>query len=284
MKIGILIDSGASWDKNLLEGTNIETIPLHFNLEDGQDFLDTQEFIDKVDVFKRIDEKEKIKTSMASIGEVINKYDEMFKKYDHILHITIPPNLSGMRQTAILASQEDEFKGKVTVIDHSIAANAITYLARAFDLMIKNGETDIDTFKKVAQNATRDTLLILIPGDFARLNSGGRTKAMLVSILKLLKIKVAIRWGEKPEKFGTGRTLKIILDKIEDEIKNSTISFGKFLLVHSQKCDKKYIEQAKEILNNLKLDYVITMIPNVYPIHAGNDTIGIIGIPTEITN
>jgi fatty acid-binding protein DegV len=101
MKYGILVDSGGIIiDDNAIKNTNIHVIPLHVILGDKTEFLDTPENIKKYDVFTRVSNKEEITTSMASPGELEVKYDEMLKKYDHILHITITPNLSGMKDVA----------------------------------------------------------------------------------------------------------------------------------------------------------------------------------------
>src|SRR5699024_6455105 len=107
MKIGILIDSGgAITNEEILKTKNIDIIPLHVVLGDNTEFLDINENILKHNVFERVSNKEAVSTSMASPGELEEKYDEMLKIYDHIYHLTITPNLSGMKNTALMVDRK----------------------------------------------------------------------------------------------------------------------------------------------------------------------------------
>ncbi|KAJ3616596.1 hypothetical protein Zmor_011796 [Zophobas morio] len=194
MKIGILIDTGgAIFGDDSLKSTNIEIIPLHVILEDKTEFLDTPENVKSNDVFARVTNKENITTSMASPGELEVKYDEMLQKYDHIVHLTITPNLSGMKDVALMVTRDEKYENKVTVIDHFTAANGIRYTALKMNEAINDGIESIDELQKIADIASKEIFLGLIPGDIAKLNRGGRARGMVVGFLKLIKTQFLIR-------------------------------------------------------------------------------------------
>lgn len=282
MKIGILIDSGASLDETLLKDTNIHSIPLHVIMSDGTDLLDLPEILEKNNVFDKLNDKEQISTSMASPGELMQKYDDMLENFEHILHLTITPNLSGMNQTARMVVNSDEYRNKVTIIEHNLAANGITYLARTLDKMIKSGETDINKFQEFSKSMDDKVFLGLIPGDIVKLSKGGRTKSLLLSFLKMWKTKILIKWGEKPTKLGMARTFSAIVEKSFKEIENISGKNPKIILVYSLKTSQKTIDSIRKALDGENIDYEIQYIPSIYACHAGVETTGIIAIPKEL--
>lgn len=282
-KIGILVDSGGivSGDYDI-QNTNIEVIPLHVILGDKTDFLDTPENIKKYDVYKRLASGENITTSMASIGELENKYDEMLKKYDEILHVTITPNLSSMKEVATMVASEDRFKDKIHIVDHYTAANGIKYMVLKFNEMLKDGIEDIKEFKKIADLATNKIFLGLIPGDISKLNKSGRTKKMLIAFLKIIKTRFIIRWSKNPENVGLSRSIKGIVKKAVDLGRQESGEGCKILLVYSEGASDETINNAKKSLDFENIDYVFEQIPSIYSCHAGSETLGIITIPNEL--
>jgi DegV family protein with EDD domain len=284
MKLGILIDTGGGmFGDDSLKSTNIEIIPLHVILEDKTEFLDTPENIKKHEIFKRVSNKENITTSMASPGELEEKYDEMLKKYDHIIHLTITPNLSGMKDVALMVGRDEKYEGKITVIDHFTAANGIRYTALKMNEAINDGIDSIEEMQKIANIATKEIFLGLIPGDIAKLNRGGRARGMVVGFLKLIKTQFLIRWGEKPKNIALARSIKGIVEKaIEAGIKMSGKD-AKVILVKTTNTDEhKILDPARNALKSHDIEYVEELIPSIYGCHAGTETTGIVMIPKKL--
>lgn len=264
MKIGILIDSGgAITNDESLKSTRIEVIPLHVILENKTEFLDIPKNIIDNEVFKRVSKKENITTSMASPGELEEKYDEMLKKYEHIVHLTITPNLSGMKDIALMVSRDEKYEGKVTVIDHFTAANGIRYTALKMDQAIEDGVDDIAELQKIADIASKEIFLGLIPGDIAKLNRGGRAKGMVVGFLKLIKTQFLIRWGEKPKNIALARSIKGIVDKAIDAGIKMSGKDAKVILVRTLETDEhKILDPARNALKAKNIKFVEELIPD----------------------
>ncbi|QGS52316.1 DegV family protein [Spiroplasma tabanidicola] len=274
MKIGILVDSSTGLEPDKIANTNIEVIPLHIIIKNTQDILDTKEQRDLNNVYEQIHNGVNVTTSQASPGELILKYEEMLKKYDHIIHLPIPTNLSGMAQTAVMTSKDEEFLGKVTVVDHYLAANLLGRLALILNDMTKDESLEIKDYLEKIKLWEDNSLIYLIPSDLKKLAKGGRAQSLLLSVLKFLKQKIAIQWGLKPKKAAMGRTIGSIIDKLLDNIKEKFKNAYKIILVRTELISEKFLNQIKSKFEELKIDYDDEIIPTPFPCHAGLETVG----------
>ncbi|ASP27915.1 fatty acid-binding protein DegV [Spiroplasma corruscae] len=283
MKIGILLDSSAGFKVGELNSKIIEVLPLHLIINDENDFLETEESIIKNNLSEEVKSDKRKSTSQASPGELMVKYDEMLKKYEHIIHLSIPENLSSMMQTAFLVTADQPYKGKVTVIKHSMAANALKYLALKYEQMINKGITDLELFQKEADTWEKETFLALIPSNLQTLARGGRAKMVILKFLKIVKAKVSIQWGKKPKKIGISRTYGSLFDKTMSVIiKEMDKDFKLFLLLREKEVNSKLISTVHSYLEDNKINYKFETLSLVFPWHAGSDTIALIAIKKDL--
>ncbi|WP_339020656.1 DegV family protein [Spiroplasma endosymbiont of Atherix ibis] len=278
MKIGILVDSSTGFIEKEHSTKNIKVLPLHLIVEDKEDYLDTPEEIKKNELIKILASGKKTATSQASPGELMNKYDEMLKEFDHIIHMTIPANLSGMHQTAVMIANDEDYKGKITVIENFLAANCAQLLSLKFDEMIKQGIDDPKKYQEESDKWTVGSWTAIIPSDLQKMSKGGRANSLLITMLKIFKAKVAIQWLAKPKKIGMGRTYRAVLDKMIVSLRKEITEDFELLLVSLPEANKNHIEQIKSCLKTNSIEFKENKIPTVYPWHAGIDTIGLIAI------
>ncbi|QBQ08081.1 fatty acid-binding protein DegV [Spiroplasma gladiatoris] len=284
MKIGILVDSSTGLEPSKLTNTNIEVIPLHIIINSENDILDVKEQREKNKIYEQIQNGVNVTTSQASPGELIVKYEEMLMKYDHIIHLPIPSNLSGMAQTAVMVSKDEEFLGKVTVVNHFLAANLLGRLVFQLNEMTKNENLTIEQYLEKIDDWSKKSVIYLIPSDLKKLAKGGRAQSLLLSVLKLLKQKIAIQWGEKPKKVAMGRTIASIIDKLLDNINTNFSKEIKLIFVHTEIISNKFLTQIKEKLELIKIDYDDEIIPTPFPCHSGLDTIGFLIYEKSLQN
>ncbi|AUB31992.1 DegV family protein [Spiroplasma floricola] len=278
MKIGILVDSSTGFIEKEHNTNNIKVLPLHLIVDDKDDYLDTPEEIKNNDLITILASGKKTTTSQASPGELMNKYDEMLKEFDHIIHMTIPSNLSGMHQTAVMIANDEDYKGKITVIENFLAANCAQLLALKFDEMIKEGIEDPKKYQEESDKWTVGSWTAIIPSDLQKMSKGGRANSLLITMLKMIKAKVAIQWLAKPKKIGMGRTYGSVLDKMIVALKKEITEDFELLLVSLPEVKKAHIEQIKKYLKANDIKFKESKIPTVYPWHAGIDTIGLIAV------
>ncbi|QHX36965.1 DegV family protein [Spiroplasma sp. BIUS-1] len=282
MKIGILVDSSTGYLENEHKYKNVRVIPLHLIVNDKDDYLDTPEDIKKNNLIKILGDGHKTSTSQASPGELMNKYEEMLKEFDHIIHMTIPYNLSGMHQTAVMISNDDDFKGKVTVIENCIAANCAQLLTIKFAQMAEDGIEDPKEYQKESDRWGKGSFTAIIPSDLQKMSKGGRASSLLITMLKMMKTKVGIQWLDKPKKLGMGRTYGAVLDKMISALRKELKEEFVLHFVTLPEAKKTHMDQIRKYLENEKIDYVEAKIPNVYPWHAGIDTIGLIAVEKSL--
>ncbi|ALX70411.1 DegV family protein [Spiroplasma turonicum] len=279
MKIGILVDSSACFKIGEYNSKIIDVLPLHLIVDNENDFLDTEEIIEANNLSEELKSEKKKSTSQASPGELMVKYDKMLENYDHIIHISMPENLSSMMQTAFLVSSEQPYEGKVTVIKHSMASNALKYLALKFEQMINDGITDIEVFQKEAEEWENNSFLALIPSNLQTLARGGRAKMVILKFLKMVKAKVAIQWGRKPKKIGISRTYNSLFEKTVTTINKELDSdFEVILIARKKEVNPKIVNTLKNYLKDNSMNYIEEEMSLLFPWHAGEDTIGLIAI------
>ena len=56
-------------------------------------------------------------TSQPAAGEVTAFFDRILEDYDQIVHIPMSSGLSGSCQTAMMLADDEDYKGKVFVVD-----------------------------------------------------------------------------------------------------------------------------------------------------------------------
>ncbi|AUM62951.1 DegV family protein [Spiroplasma monobiae] len=282
MKIGILVDSSTGFVEKEHNTKVLKVMPLHLIVNDKDDYYDTPEIVKEKNLIKILGEGNKTTTSQASPGELMNKYDEMLKEFDHIIHMTIPSNLSGMHQTALMTANDDDYKGKVTVIENFLAANCAQLLALKFAEMVEEGIEDPKAFQEESDKWTKGSFTSIIPSDLQKMSKGGRANSLLITMLKMMKTKVAIQWLEKPKKLGMGRTYAAVLDKMVSAIKKEIKGAFKLLFVSLPEANKTHMDSIRNYLSTNGVKFTEAKIPNVYPWHAGIDTIGLIAIQEDL--
>lgn len=197
-KIAILTDSSAGFTTAEIKKLGIHVIPLHIILNNETDILDTKEEIKKYHFYKIV-KTGTIKTSQASTGELMAKYDEILKTYDEIIHYPIAEKLSSQYATAYTLSQDKQYLGKVHLVRNHTAAFALKTLVIYANELAKQNLTVKEIITKT--NALEQkTYMAMIPGNLERLSKGGRVGKVLLSLINLFKIKILIQWGEYPKK------------------------------------------------------------------------------------
>ncbi|WP_434341724.1 DegV family protein [Mycoplasma putrefaciens] len=281
MKIGLLVDSASTYDASIFKETNIELIPLHIVMPDNTEFLDTNSNVIDNKILERVGNGENVKTSQASIGELEQKYQELLKKYDHVVHIPITKNLSSMLQTASLVSQDEKFIDKVTVYQNTdLAAQAISEIALRLDQALKDGSVSTvqQAIEFIDQNKEK-VYVSIIPGDLKKLSSGGRATGIITTVLNIFKTKLLIVWAKDPIKEAFGRTYSALTEKVIKNLKDKykDKKFKLFVLRTPLTSDKTF-DNVIDVLKEEKINFIREMVPNIYTVHAGIETIGFVAI------
>lgn len=206
MKIAIMTDSNSGITQAEAKELGIYCIPMPFTI-DGKEFEEdinlTQEHF-----YEKLMGGAEVFTSQPTIGIIAKKWDEILKTYDAIIHIPMSSGLSGSCQTAMMMADEDQYKGKVFVVDSQrISA---TQKADVLDAiaMADKGYSAKEIYDYLMNNKMNATIYITVD-TLEYLKKGGRLSPAAATLAGLLKIKPILTiQGEKLDKYGTSRTMK----------------------------------------------------------------------------
>jgi DegV family protein with EDD domain len=279
-KIAILTDSSADFTTAEIKQLGIHVIPLHIILNGEVDILDTEEETTKHNFYEVV-QTGITKTSQASTGELIVKYDDILKTYDEIIHYPIAEKLSSQYATAYLLSQDKKYRGKVHVVRNHTAAFALkTLIIYANELTKQN--LSVEEIIAKTNELEQKTYMAMIPGSLDRLSKGGRVGKILLSLINLFKIKILIQWGEHPNKIASSRTLNNLIETLvetwEKFKKTIEINFQLFVL-KTNECASKVWNNVTQKLNELKVNYYTENLANIFVAHAGLNTIAFVAVP-----
>ncbi len=186
-KIAIMVDSGADITIDEAKEMNVYVVRMPV-VVDGIEYIEEKE-INAEEMAKKMRNGAIAKTSQPLLGETMKMWDKVLKDYDEVLFIPISSGISGTYQTSKRASEQDEYKGRVFVIDSKFVCAPTKILIQFIKEMIKAGYDGEQIMQKVEKEA--EMFAIIVPEDLVYLKRGGRISnaaAMLGNLLKIVPV------------------------------------------------------------------------------------------------
>ena len=279
MKVLVSTDSSCLINQHVFDKYEINVFPLNVII-DGEEFLDGVS-INQEQLRDDLRANKSIKTSTPPLGEVIEYFEKLFAKgYDQIIHFTISSKLSSMFELFKNVAEQN-FKGKLTVIDSLAVSTAmLRQVFFAYD-EVKKG-TSIEEIVKLNEKNREQTPLIAIPENLNALKNGGRISPTVALIGNSIGIKPLIAMIDGAlEKQGMVRnTKRAMCDHIADCLKKFPISKYDYTLIMFD-ADARTIDYVKNNFKELEPNY--ELIDGVLPInvcaHIGPGSIGLVVTP-----
>lgn len=182
MKIKVMLDSSADIPKELEVKENL-TVARFTITVDGKEYIDEEELsLDKYKTF--LNEGRDMSTSQASIGLLMQMWDEALKTHDEIIYITLSKSLSGSYSSAYALSQE--YNGRVTVLDTDAVAYPLYVIYEAVVNFVNEGKS-IAEIKEIVESNEK-MYAHIVPFDINHLKKGGRISSQAAALANLLKI------------------------------------------------------------------------------------------------
>ena len=220
MKIAVVTDSNSGITQAQAKEMGITVLPMPFMI-DGETYYEditlTQE-----QVYQRLKDNSDISTSQPTPDSIMKLWDELLKEYDQIVHIPMSAGLSGSCATAMMLAGEDEYEGKVFVVDnHRISVTQYQSVKDA--MMLADMGMDGAQIKKRLEETAADSVIFVTVDTLKYLKKGGRITPAAAALGTLLRIKpVLIILGEKLDSFAKARTMKqaktLMMNAIQKEL------------------------------------------------------------------
>lgn len=222
MKIAIVTDSNSGITQAQAKELEIAVIPMPFMINGEtyeEDINLTQE-----QFYAHLTDGAEISTSQPSPETVMKLWDELLGEYDQIVHIPMSSGLSGSCQTAMMLADEEEYEGKVFVVNNQRIS--VTQRQSALDAkeMAAKG-MDGAEIKRVLEETKLESSIYITVDTLKYLKKGGRITPAAAALGTLLRIKPVLQiQGEKLDSFSKARTMKqaksTMIAAIERDLEN----------------------------------------------------------------
>lgn len=197
--------------------------------------IDGQTYYEGIDItldefFKKQTEGADITTSQPSPGDVEAMWTELLKTHDEVLFVPMSGGLSNTCQTALMLSGEDEFAGRVFVVNNRRISVIQAQSVLDAKLLAEEGKTASE-IKEILEAEALDASIYIAVDTLEYLKKGGRITAAAAAIGTVLKLKPVLTiQGDKLDSFAKARGLKaafrIMLNAVKNDISSRFSHLG----------------------------------------------------------
>ena len=205
-KVAIVTDSNSGITQAEAVEMGITVLPMPFYIDEKMYYEDID--LSQEEFYEKLKGDCEIKTSMPLVGDVTDTWQKLLKDYDEIVHIPMSSGLSSSCETAYMLSQEEEFEGKVFVVDNQRIS--VTMRQSVLDAMELAGEgKSASEIKTILEDHKFDSSIYIMLDTLYYLKKGGRITPAAAALGTLLKLKPVLQiQGEKLDAFAKARTSK----------------------------------------------------------------------------
>ena len=220
MKIAVVTDSNSGITQAQAKEMGVAVLPMPFMI-DGETYYEDIT-LTREQFYQRLKDNADIATSQPTPDSILKMWDKLLKEYDQIIHIPMSSGLSGSCSTAMMLAGEDEYEGKVFVVDNR-RISVTQYQSVKDAQMLAAMGMDGTQIKKRLEETAADSVIFITVDTLKYLKKGGRITPAPAALGTLLKIKpVLIILGEKLDSFAKARTMKqaktMMMNAIQKEL------------------------------------------------------------------
>ena len=204
-KVAILTDSNSGITQRQAAELGISVVPMPFDI-DGKTYYEdislTQE-----EFYIKLNGNADISTTQPSPENVMDMWRKLLEDHESVIYIPMSSGLSGSCQTAMVFSMEDEFDGKVFVIDNQRISVTQRQAVLDAKLMADEGIA-VEEIVKYLMDTKMESSIYIMVDTLKYLKKGGRVTPAAAALGTILKLKPVLQiQGEKLDAFAKARTL-----------------------------------------------------------------------------
>lgn len=189
-RVGIVTDSHGGISLLQAGKLGVEVVPMPFYF--GDDCYYEGVSISRGEFFERLNNGESVSTSQPSPEAVMEAWREALTEYEKVLYMPISSGLSGSCNTARMLAEEEEFEGKVFVVDNGRVATPMhRSILDALEL-IEEGFSAEETKIMLETSGNKMSIYIAVE-TLEHLKKGGRITPATAAIGTVLNIKPILK-------------------------------------------------------------------------------------------
>lgn len=285
MKVAVMTDSNSGITQSEARDLGVFVLPMPFTIDQKEYKEDIN--LSQDEFYSQLMNGAEVFTSQPAVGEVTELFDNILKDYDQIVHIPMSSGLSGSCQTALMLADEEEYKGKVYVVDSQrISVTQKWDVLDALELA-RQGKSAKEIHDILMENKLNSTIYITV-NTLEYLKKGGRITPAVALLGGMLKIKPILTiQGEKLDSFQKTRTMakanKIMIDAVKKDVheridpNNEDMSYARIMIAYTYDQEqalelKQQVEEAfpnhEVICDPLSLSVACHIGPNALAVAA----------------
>lgn len=204
-KVAIITDSNSGISQAEAGKLGIYVVPMPFII-DGQTLFEDIN-LTREQFYQKLADGADVSTTQPSPEYIMNLWNNLFDEgYNEIVHMPMSSGLSGSCSTAMALSKEDEYDGKVFVVDNQRIS--VTQRQAALDAkqMADAGMSAREIHDKLMEMKFESSIYIMLD-TLKYLKKGGRITPAAAALGTILKLKPVLQiQGEKLDAFAKART------------------------------------------------------------------------------
>ena len=275
MNVNLIIDSTTDLNPQLREQFTVVPLTIHFG---------DQEYIDGVTIshrqfYEKLVESDVLpSTSQATPAAFADVFEEVARRGETAVVLTLASQLSGTYQSAMIAASD--YPGRIFVVDGTSVAIGTGILAELALRLREQGLTAEEIAERLEEEKEKIHVVALLD-TLEYLKRGGRISATVAFAGGLLSIKpvIAVKDGVIQmlgKARGSRQGNNLLVQQIE---KAGGVDFDKPVLLGfsglSDALLTKYIEDSRDLWENGTESLVTTSIGSVVGTHAGPGAIAV---------
>ena len=204
-RVAIVTDSNSGITQAQAKEMGVYVLPMPFMI-DGETYYEdislTQE-----EFYIKLNGNADISTTQPSPENVMDMWRKLLEDHESVIYIPMSSGLSGSCQTAMVFSMEDEFDGKVFVIDNQRISVTQRQAVLDAKLMADEGIA-VEEIVKYLMDTKMESSIYIMVDTLKYLKKGGRVTPAAAALGTILKLKPVLQiQGEKLDAFAKARTL-----------------------------------------------------------------------------
>ncbi len=273
--ICISSDSTCDLSADLIAKFGIHIIPLSIVVGD-QVFKDGQD-ITPEGLFNFVENGQSCQTAAVNVFEYIQFFQDLRKKYDAVVHVSLGSGFSSSHQNAKLAALE--VPGVHVVDSQSLSTGTGLLVCQAAELA-ERGFSPEQISEIIARDAGKvEASFVLSRLDY--MAKGGRCSAITARGARILKLRPSIEVMDGKMVVGRkfrGKLLKCLTDYVQSRLEGRTdLDLTRVFITHSG-CDPEVVEAVRQEVTRWAgfREVLETTAGCTISNHCGPDTLGIL--------
>lgn len=270
--IAWVTDSTATLSPEFIEKHHIYVVPLYVIFGETA-YKENVEISSRAFYEKLATAKELPKTSQPSPGEMLDLFNEIKNKYDHVIAIHATSALTGAYQGAKMAVEETGVHA--FVLDSQIGSFPLGKMVERAVRLEEEGNSFEEIVNDIKTLPAKGRLF-LTPGSLEQLHKGGRVTGTQAVFATLLNMKVVMKFHEGRAILSDKvRSHKRAIGKMVEYLEEEKTHVKEVTVLHADNLD-----EANEWMKSLQAQFpdIVFSITEFSPVpgtHTGRGTIGL---------